>query len=221
MPKGNLYVIEGLDGSGKATQTALLAEYLKKNGQSYRQISFPDYDDPSSTLVKMYLGGELGTLSDVNPYGASLFYTVDRYASFCRHWRQDYEAGTVILSDRYATSNIPHQMSRLPKEEWDAYIAWLSELEYQKIGLPRPDAVIYLDVAPEVSRRLISERYAGDESKRDLHEANFAYLQNCRTAALYGAEREGWHVISCTENGEMLPREVIAEAIRKELNLNV
>ena len=113
-----LYVIEGLDGSGKATQATLLTDYLTGKGIPCRKLSFPDYNDPSSTLVKMYLHGEIGTLEEVNPYGASLFFTVDRYASYCRHWRPDYEAGKILVADRYSTSNIPHQMSRLPKEEW-------------------------------------------------------------------------------------------------------
>ena len=219
MPQGKLYVIEGLDGSGKATQAALLADYLAQNGQDYRKLSFPDYKDPSSTLEQMYLHGEVGTLEQVNPYGASLFFTVDRYASYCRHWRADYEAGRVLVSDRYTTSNIPHQMSRLPREEWDSYLRWLTEVEYDKVGLPRPTAVVYLDVDPAVSRRLLSERYHGDESKRDIHEADFAYLQHCREAALYGAEKQGWIRLLCTENGEMLPRQTIAERIRTALGL--
>ena len=148
-----LYVIEGLDGSGKATQAALLTEHLSAKRLPCRKLSFPDYDDPSSTLVKMYLHGEIGTLEEVNPYGASLFFTVDRYASYCRHWRPDYEAGKILVADRYSTSNIPHQMSRLPRKEWDDFLDWLCEVEYEKVGLPRPTAVVYLDVAPEVSRR--------------------------------------------------------------------
>lgn len=170
-----LYVIEGLDGSGKATQATLLTDYLTGKGIPCRKLSFPDYNDPSSTLVKMYLHGEIGTLEEVNPYGASLFFTVDRYASYCRHWRPDYEAGKILVADRYSTSNIPHQMSRLPKEEWDSFLDWLCDVEYNKAGLPRPTAVVYLDVDPEVSRRLLSERYHGDESKRDIHEADFAW----------------------------------------------
>ena len=110
-------------------------------------------------------------------------------------------------------------MSRLPREEWDSYLRWLTEVEYDKVGLPRPTAVVYLDVDPAVSRRLLSERYHGDESKRDIHEADFAYLQHCREAALYGAEKQGWIRLLCTENGEMLPRQTIAERIRTALGL--
>lgn len=217
MEKGTLYVIEGLDGSGKATQAGLLCDYLQQKGQDYRHISFPDYDDPSSTLAKMYLHGEMGGLNEVNPYGASLFFSVDRYASFCRHWRRDYEAGKTIIADRYTTSNIGHQMSRLPKEKWDDFLFWLFDAEYNRVGLPKPDAVVYLDVDPEVSRTLLSERYGGDESKRDIHEADFNYLLHCRTAALYGAEKQGWRIVSCTHGGRILPKEQIAAAVRRAL----
>lgn len=219
MPKGKLYVIEGLDGSGKATQTEMLCEYLGKMGQDYKHISFPDYEDASSTLVKMYLGGELGGLDDVNPYGASLFYSVDRYASYCKHWKKDYEAGRTIIADRYTTSNVGHQMSRLPRDAWEDYLFWLFDAEYTRIGLPRPDAVVYLDVDPAVSRQLLSQRYGGDESRRDIHEANFNYLLHCRDAALYGAEKQGWSIVSCTHEGKILPREEIAAAVRKALSV--
>ena len=130
MAEGKLIVIEGLDGSGKATQTGLLCNRLGEEwGKSFHRVSFPDYNDPSSALVKLYLAGELGGLSEVNAYGASLFYTVDRYASFLRHWGEDYRKGTLIVADRYATSNVAHQMSKLPREEWDGYLAWLEETE--------------------------------------------------------------------------------------------
>ena len=211
MAEGKLIVIEGLDGSGKATQTGLLCRNLAEEwGHSFRRVSFPDYDDPSSALVKLYLAGELGGLSEVNAYGASLFYTVDRYASFLRHWGEDYRKGTLIVADRYATSNVAHQMSKLPREEWDGYLAWLEETEYQRVGIPRPDGVVYLDMAPETSKKLLTHRYHGDESKKDLHEADFAYLVKCREAALYGAEKLGWTVIRCCDGQKPYPPEEIA-----------
>lgn len=214
MAEGKLIVIEGLDGSGKATQTGLLCSRLAEEwGRPFRRISFPDYDDPSSALVKLYLGGELGGLSDVSAYGASLFYTVDRYASYLRHWGEDYRRGVLIVADRYATSNIAHQMSKLPRGEWDGYLSWLAETEYIRVGIPRPDLVVYLDMAPETSRKLLARRYHGDESKKDLHEANFAYLQSCREAALYGAEKLGWRVIRCCNGQDPYPPDDIAEKV--------
>ncbi|MCI8652553.1 MAG: thymidylate kinase [Angelakisella sp.] len=214
MAKGKLIVIEGLDGSGKATQTGLLCRSLAEEwGHSFRRVSFPDYQDPSSALVKLYLAGELGGLSEVNAYGASLFYTVDRYASYLRHWGEDYRRGWLIVSDRYATSNVAHQMSKLPRGEWDGYLRWLEETEYLRVGLPRPDRVVYLDMAPETSERLLSRRYQGDESKKDLHEADLAYLLKCREAALYGAERLGWVVLPCCSGGDPYPPEEIAKKV--------
>lgn len=212
---GKLLVIEGLDGSGKATQAALLGEHLTAMGRPFRQISFPDYEEESSALVRLYLGGRLGTMEEVNPYGASLFFAVDRYASYLTRWKADYDRGDLIVADRYATSNVAHQMSRLPRDQWDDYLQWQADLEYRRVGLPQPDLVLYLDMEPEVSRRLLSQRYGGDEAKRDIHEANFQYLLTCRQAALYGADRLGWQVIPCSRDGAPHPPEVIAAAVRQ------
>lgn len=209
---GKLIVIEGLDGSGKATQSRLLAQALTKRGIACRQIAFPNYQDPSSTLVQMYLAGELGGLSEVNPWAASLFYSVDRYASFVRDWQKDYQQGTVIIADRYATSNIPHQMSKLPPEQWEEYMAWQEDLEYQRMALPRPDGVLYLDMPPEVSQELLSHRY-GAEDKRDLHERNVSYLLKCQKAALFGANKAGWYVLPCAIKGTPLSPETISQKV--------
>ena len=213
MAEGRLIVIEGLDGSGKATQTGLLCARLEREGRDYRRISFPDYEEPSSALVKLYLSGSLGGLDQVNAYGASLFYAVDRYASYLAHWKKDYQGGGLVVADRYATSNVAHQMSKLPREEWDDYLRWLEDTEYVRVGIPRPDLVVYLDMDPAVSRRLLSRRYHGDESRRDIHEADFPYLLRCRKAALYGAGRQGWRVIPCSREGEPLSPEEIAARV--------
>lgn len=212
---GNLIVIEGLDGSGKATQTKKLYDYLSENNKPVLQVTFPDYKSPSSSLVKMYLDGEMGDdPNDVNAYAASSFYAVDRVASYLQNWKKDYENGTTILCDRYATSNIIYQMSKFPMEKWNSFIDWQYDFEYNKLGLPAPDKVIYLDVKPEVSQELMLKRYNGDESKKDIHEKNLEFLVTCRKSALYAAKKLNWSVISCTKNGDMrLVEEIFKEII--------
>lgn len=205
-----LIVLDGLDGSGKSTQLDRLNGYFAEKGIHYKQISFPDYEQPSSALVTMYLNGEFGGSADaVNAYAASSFYAVDRYASYQKFWRDAYEEGTLILAARYTTSNAIHQMGKLPKEEWDGYLAWLCEYEYEKLGLPRPDTVLFLDMPLDISQKLLSGRYGGDEQKKDIHERDLTYLKHCRESALYAAQKLGWQVITCGENGEPLSPDVI------------
>ena len=142
MSKGRLLVIEGLDGSGKATQAKLLAAHLAESGRRVMEITFPDYESDSSALVKMYLSGQFGDKpDDVNPYAASSFYAVDRYASYKTKWGSFYEAGGIVIADRYTTSNAVHQCSKLPLEQWDDFLRWAFDYEYRLLGLPAPDAV--------------------------------------------------------------------------------
>lgn len=212
---GRLIVLDGLDGSGKSTQYERLACWLEQQGKAYRKVSFPDYQSAASAPVRMYLAGDFGTeATAVNAFAASSFYAVDRYASFRTQWQKDYEAGTTILAARYTTSNAIHQMSKLPPEQRDDYLQWLEEYEYDRLQLPRPDMVIFLDVDPQVSQRLLSERYGGDEDKKDIHERDVQYLLQCREGALYAARRCGWTVIDCTENGQMRSVEEIHLQIR-------
>ena len=142
-----LIIIEGLDGSGKSTQVELLQKYFENEGINFRKIKLPDYDSPSSTLVNMYLAGEFGkSADDVNAYAAGAFYAVDRFASYKLNWGKDYENGTLILADRYATSNSIYQMEKIDESKWDEYLNWSADFEYEKIGIPKPDEVIYLDM---------------------------------------------------------------------------
>ena len=204
--QNRLLVVEGLDGSGKSTQVSLLKAKLESDGTPVRQIKLPDYDDPSSTLVKMYLGGEFGkNPEDVNVYAASTFYAGDRYAIFRRHWQKDYENGTLILADRYTTSNAVHQAVKLPESAWENYLSWLADYEYNKLGIPAPDAVIFLDMPVAVSQKLMTARYNGEEAKKDVHEANVSYLNACRKAALFAASKLGWYVVPCADGDEPLP----------------
>lgn len=211
---GRLIVIDGLDGSGKSTQLARLNVYLQESGIRYKQICFPDYDQPSSALVKMYLAGEFGPHAEaVNAYAASSFYAVDRYASFKKFWEADYVSGTLIVAARYTTSNAIHQMAKLPEEEWDAYLRWLEDYEYDRLALPRPDSVLFLDMPPAVSQDLLSHRYRGDESKKDIHERDAAYLRDCRRCAQYAARQGGWRWIPCGDQAGPFPEADITEQI--------
>lgn len=212
--KCRLIVIDGLDGSGKATQSKLLAQRLTELGYKARTVSFPDYESDSSALVRMYLGGQLGdSPDDVNAYAASSFYAVDRVASYINSWGKDYASYDYIIADRYTTSNIIHQMAKIPESERDSYIEWLFDFEYNRLEIPAPDMVIFLDVDPAISQKLIYGRYQGDESKKDIHERDFAYLLRCRSSAVYAIKHLGWVRIDCTEGGEMRSIEDISDTI--------
>lgn len=209
-----LIVIEGLDGSGKATNAKELCARLEACGKRVRKITFPDYESDSSALVKMYLAGKFGDKpGDVNAYAASAFYAVDRFASFKTDWQKDYDDGVWIVADRYTTSNAVHQASKLGGDEKDRYLDWLYEFEFGLMGLPRPDAVIYLDVPTDVSQKLMSGRYSGDETKKDIHEKDVAYLEKTRAHALDVAKKLGWHAVELCENGELLSIEAAADKV--------
>ena len=219
---GKLIIIEGHDGCGKSTQTALLEKYFEDNSVKFKKIKLPDYDSKSSTLVKMYLGGEFGkNADDVNAYAAGAFYAVDRFASYKLDWGKDYENGALILADRYATSNSIYQMEKIDEDKWDEYLDWSADFEYNKIGIPRPDLVIFLDMPVDVSQKLMTSRYNGDEGKKDVHEANVDFLNNCRKSALYTAKKQGWAVVPCSDGINPLPIKEIHNTnlyfVKKEL----
>lgn len=214
--RGKLIVIEGLDGSGKATQTNNLFQYIKNKNINCRRLSFPNYESPSSALVKMYLGGEFSDTPDgVNAYAASSFYAVDRCADFLKNWKVDYNSGKIFLCDRYATSNAIYQLSKLPENEWDTFLNWIEDFEYDKLGVPKPDKVIYLDMSVDVSQKLLSARYKGDESKKDIHESNVEFLKQCRKSAVYAADKLGWTVVSCDDGANPRSIDGIFGDIRK------
>lgn len=214
----SLIVLEGLDGSGKGTQTALLSQALVKRGFPLRQVTFPDYGSPSSALVRMYLDGEFGSdPKEVNAYAASAFYAVDRFSSFSRDWKADYDRGSVILCDRYATSNMVYQMSKVPREEWNQFLSWTEDFEYGKLGLPKPDLVLYLDMPIEVSQKLLLHRYHGNGGKKDIHESHLEFLRSCGECAQYAGEQLHWKVISCAKDGQPLPAEEIHQAVLRQV----
>lgn len=193
---GRLLVIDGLDGSGKATHSKRVVQALCNLGIPAQRISFPDYDSPSSTLVQMYLRGEFGEhAEDVNAYAASMFFAADRFAGFRLKYQKLYDDDVILVADRYTTSNIVHQISKLPEAEWDGFMDWLTDFEYNKLGLPEPNAVVYLDMLPKLSQQMIEKRYKGDNTKKDIHELDLTYLSRCRSSALYVGEKLGWQIL--------------------------
>jgi dTMP kinase len=211
---GKLIVIEGTDGSGKSTQFRLLSEHLTQDQVIFKHIVFPRYSEESSALIRMYLGGEFGTNpSDVNAYAASAFYAVDRYASYKKVWGKWYEEGGLVLSDRYTTSNAVHQASKEPEEKQAGFLQWLYEFEYDQLGLPRPDLIIYLDVPTDFSEKLMRSREAATNTSADIHEKDLDYLATCRRTGRAAAKYYGWTVIECVRDGSMRSIEDIHEEI--------
>lgn len=218
MSKGRLLVIEGLDGSGKATQAKLLASHLAESGRKVMEITFPDYESDSSALVKMYLSGQFGDKpDDVNPYAASSFYAVDRYASYKTKWGSFYEAGGIVIADRYTTSNAVHQTSKLPAGERRAFLDWLFDFEYGKLGLPAPTRVLYLDMPTELTEQMMRRREQQTHTHADIHEQNDAYLRACRENAASVVDYCGWRHIDCADGSRILPPEEIAACVLREV----
>lgn len=212
---GKLIVFEGTDGSGKSTQFARLCQRLEQEGKEFQRLIFPQYDKPSSTLLRMYLGGEFGSRpSDVNAYAASTFYAVDRYASMKQVWGEYYEGGGLILADRYITSNAVHQAAKVPAGERPAFFDWLFDFECNKLGLPWPTTVIYLDMPTDKAVENLRRREDATNTKADIHEVDSAYLSLCHETAGQAADCLGWKKIACVnEAGELRNIEDLHEEI--------
>ncbi|MCD7755416.1 MAG: deoxynucleoside kinase [Firmicutes bacterium] len=215
---GKLIVIEGTDGSGKSTQFQLLTQRVAGEGIAFQKLVFPQYSQPSSALIRMYLGGEFGSNpADVNAYAASAFYAVDRYASYKKIWGEWYDSGGVILSDRYTTSNAVHQASKEKPENREQFLHWLYDFEYDKLGLPRPDLVIYLDVPTSFTERMMRRREQQTNTSADIHEKDLSYLATCRDMGRTAANYYGWTLIECVCDGQMRSIEDIHEEIYRNV----
>jgi len=213
---GFLITVEAPDASGKATQTQMLLDRLTKEGYKTYKFSFPNYGSDACKPVEMYLDGVLGGKpEDTNAYSASVLFAVDRFFSYRTEWKKLLdEENTVIVLDRYTTSNAVHQIVKLDENEWDSFLSWLYDFEFYKMALPVPDITIALDVPPEVSKVLMDKRAKEDVNhKTDIHEADTEYLKKCYEASKYASEKWNWQRIGCTRNGEMLSREEIHEKI--------
>ncbi len=199
---GKLIVLEGIDGSGKSAQYRRLTARFDREGLGYHSIVFPRYSEESSALIRMYLNGDFGSKpEDVNPCAASIFYAVDRYASYMTDWKDRYNAGAVILSDRYTTSNAVHQGAKLPAAEQPAFFDWLYDLEYVKLGLPEPDLVIFLDVDIATSERRMAHRREKNGTSGDIHENDAEYLQHCLDTGRRAAKHYGWRIVDFMKDG--------------------
>lgn len=215
---GKLIVIEGTDGSGKSTQFRLLSQRLEQEHIIFKHLVFPRYSEESSALIRMYLGGEFGSKpTDVNAYAASAFYAVDRFASYKKDWGAWYEQGGLVLSDRYTTSNAVHQASKESGEKQNAFLKWLYDFEYDKLGLPAPDLVIYLDVPTDFTEKLLRHREQDTNTNADIHEQDTQYLATCRRTGKQAAQYYGWTVISCVEDGKMRSIEDIHNEIYRHV----
>lgn len=211
---GKLIVLEGTDGSGKSTQFAQLASRLDADGIRYKRLVFPQYSEPSSALLRMYLNGDFGANpEDVNAYAASTFYAVDRYASYSKVWREDYCRGGLILADRYTTSNAVHQASKLPKDKWAEFFDWLYDFEFRLLELPKPDLVILLNMPTDQAEALIRARCDQTGAASDIHEADSRYLEKCRASAMAAAAYYGWRVIECVSGGRLKSVDQVHEEI--------
>ena len=211
---GKLIVLEGTDGSGKSTQFALLKQRLEREGTAFQTLVFPQYSEPSSVLIRMYLGGEFGSNpGDVNAYAASTFYAVDRYASYRKAWGEYYRQGGLILSDRYTSSNAVHQAAKLREPMRPDFYRWLYDLEFVRFGLPVPDLVLYLDMPTELTERLMRKRENDSHTQADIHEKDLDYLRVCRSTGLQAAAFYGWRVISCAKDGQLRSIEDIHEEL--------
>ena len=216
---GRFIVIDGLDGSGKETQSLILKSRLEESGIKVRYISFPQYENDSSLFVKKYLNGELGARpEDTNAYAASSFFASDRYLSYRTDWKKDIDdPDTVVIANRYTTANAVHQLSKLEKDKWEDFLTWLWDYEFDKLGIPTPDSIIYLEMHPDISYKLIKSRSESTGRAMDIHELDNTFLYKSYEAALYASDRLGWSRICCYKDDQPLSREEIADRIASVL----
>lgn len=225
MKHGKLIIIEsGSDASGKATQSEKLFHRLEGDGYPVRKVSYPNYDSDSSALVKMYLNGDFGkNPGDVSPYVASTFYAADRYASYKKEWEDFYKNGGIVIADRYTTSNMVHQAAKMNKEDGEAFLEWLWDFEFNMYQLPVPDAVLFLDMPPEMSQQLMQNRAnkITGEQEKDIHESNKEYLMQSYQTGLYLAKKYHWDSVQCVKNEQLRTIDDIHEEIYQKVKENL
>lgn len=218
---GKLFVIDGTDGSGKQTQFKKLQEHLSQDNIEFKTVSFPNYDSPSSSLVKMYLSGEFGkNAMEISPYIASNFYAADRYATYKKDLEEYYENGGIILADRYTTANMVHQAGKIKdKEERDKFLKWLWNLEFEIYKIPTPTKVFFTKMPPQKALELIKDRENKftHQKEKDIHESDENHIIDSFNAACDVAKDYNWYVVECMKNDELRSIDEIHEEIYKEV----
>ena len=222
---GKLFVIDGTDGSGKQTQFDLLKAHLDEDGISYRTVSFPNYESPSSSLVKMYLSGEFGeNAKNVSPYIASTFYAADRYATYKTSLEEFYNNGGIVLVDRYTTSNMIHQAGKIQdKKEREEFLEWLWDFEFNLYGIPVPTKTFFLNMPTETAIKLMEKRenkFTHTQTK-DIHERDVNHLKDSYNAAVSLVDKYDWKEIKCVENDKIKSIDEIHEEIWKEIKKHI
>lgn len=214
---GKLFVIDGTDGSGKQTQLQKLKERFDNEKIDYKVVSFPNYNSPSSSLVKMYLNGDFGTdAQSISPYIASTFFAADRYATFKMQFEEYYKSGGIILADRYTTANMVHQAGKIKDEqEREKFLKWLWDFEFGLYGLPVPTEVFFLNMPFEYSQKLMENREnkITHGEKKDIHESNKQHLQDAYNEACKLVKKYNWCEIKCVEDGKIRAIDDIHEEI--------
>ena len=222
---GKLFVIDGTDGSGKQTQFKMLQERLDKEKIEYKTVSFPNYDSPSSSLVKMYLSGEFGeNAKDVSPYIASTFYAADRYATFQKGYKEYYDNGGIILADRYTTANMVHQSGKIQdKEERQKFLDWLFDFEFNLYGLPKPTEAFFLNMPPEYALKLMENRENKftHQAQKDIHERDSQHIIDSYNAACDLVEQYNWYEVKCVKDEQIRTIEDIHEEIFNEIKKHI
>lgn len=218
---GKIFVIDGTDGSGKQTQFEKLRKAFERDKIEYKTVSFPNYDSPSSALVKMYLSGEFGeNAKNVNPYVASTFFAVDRFATFKKDYEEYYNNGGIILADRYTTANMVHQAGKIQdRKEREKFLDWLWDFEFNLFGLPVPEEVFFLNMPPDVSLQLMKERENkfSHQMQKDIHERDKNHIVDSYNAACSLVDKYNWYEVKCIKNNTLRTIDDIHEEIYKEI----
>ena len=218
---GKLFVIDGTDGSGKQTQLEKLKQRLTQEKIEFKSVSFPNYESPSSSLVKIYLNGELSEdPKEISPYIASTFYAADRYITFKKEYEEYYKNGGIILADRYTTSNMVHQAGKIKDdEEREKFLNWLWDFEFNLYGLPIPTEVFFLNMPTEYALKLMENRKnkITKEEKKDIHERNQEHMKDAYNEACKLSKKYNWKEIKCVKDGKIRTIEDIHEEIYQEI----